>query len=119
MTDFFEQPAPTEPIRKPIPVVDLAAELAEATANQTAEIIEKQGHAFWKCQILRGEIIEVVIDRAYATQSRYPVYTLRELALENLLKDSTIRLIYLAKKLAGAQIISVKTIKPRAADGKN
>jgi hypothetical protein len=80
---------------------------AEDVANATSELLEKRGYALWKCQVLRGEIIQVVSDAGKAKESRYPVYTLKELDLLNQVPDSTVRLVYLAKKY-GAQVLSVE-----------
>jgi hypothetical protein len=114
MNTFWKDPAPT---KREIPVVTITAAEALAVAEKTLELIDSQGCVFWKCQVLRDQIIQVVADMKYARQSEFPIYTLEEMRLLNEVPDSSIRLVYAAKKLCGgAQVISVEDAKEKKSD---
>ena len=83
---------------------------AEETAQRTKEFLTTWGWCLWKCSVLGGEIIAVVLDEnVEGVPGGYPVYT--EAELEELHQDgvsgATLRLVHEAKKIAGAVVVSV------------
>lgn len=80
---------------------------AEETARRTRELLV--GWCLWKCSTLGGEVICVVRDELVeGVPEGYPIYT--EAELEALFwtdaSGATLRLIHVAKKLAGAKVIT-------------
>ena len=85
---------------------------AEEVARHTRELLAIQGWCLWKCSILGGDIIAVVLDENMKGVPRgYPVYT--EAELEELCQDgvseASLRLVHEAKKLAGAKVTTKVT----------
>jgi len=87
---------------------------AEETARRTRELLPTRGWCLWKCAVLGGDIMVVVLDdNVEGVPGGYPVYT--EAELEELCQDgvseATLRLVHEAKKLTGAKVINGVTTK--------
>ncbi len=83
----------------------------EEVARRTRELLATRGWCLWKCSTLSGEVIAVVRGESVkGIPEGYPVYT--EAELEQLcqddVSDAALRLVYEAKKLTGAKVMTEK-----------
>jgi hypothetical protein len=87
---------------------------AENVAERTRELLVSQGWCLWKCSVLGGEIIAVVLDENMeGVPEGYPTYTEAELEelCQNDVSEAALRLVYETKKAAGAVVISAEDVK--------
>lgn len=111
--DLWEQPAPVKgPEVRELWEVPLNIEQAQEIADQTLQLVHERGWCAWACSLFGGEkIIIIESDEIGDYPDGHPVYTLDELRKLDGSKPSTLRLVNLAKKLGGAQVISVEEKK--------
>ena len=82
------------------PMVDESSEMVSEQSNEQLMI---RGWCLWKCGLLEGEVIVVVIDETVTGfPAGYPVYTSQELLELSGMDDPVVKLIHVAKKEAGA-----------------
>jgi len=87
---------------------DGASELVQANevAKKTEELLEKQGWALWKCELLNGAEILILRDQDVEKYPQgYPIYTTDDLKSLISLSDKTIRMIHETKKAALVQVL--------------
>jgi hypothetical protein len=80
--------------------------------NDTLSFIAAHGYCLWRCQAMGGQVI-IIVDRDVpaGAPTGYPVYNLEELGKIEPLPASTIKLINTAKRLAGAIVTSVFSVR--------
>jgi hypothetical protein len=91
---------------------DAAAAQAEEVARRTRYLLATRGWCLWKCNVLGGDIIAVVLDETVdGVPEEYPVYTAEELGelCQDSVSEATLRLVHEAKKLAGAKVTTKVT----------
>jgi hypothetical protein len=93
----------------------LTREEAEQVALKTEVLLEQQGWCLWKCATLKGAIIMIVRGEPPTHPEGYPIYTEAELAIlcQDDIRESTLRLVYQAKKAAGAVVTSVERLESK------
>lgn len=88
------------------PNLELSQEEAVKVAAETDRQLGEKGWCLWKCAVLDGDVIVVVLDEMITDfPSGYPIYTLQELHIQANMPAATKRLAHLAKKTAGTKII--------------
>ena len=108
-TTLWQQPVVTQGAKEGSAIlIPLTETSAEIVAQQTQNILAKQGYCLWKCQEIHNEII-MIVDKEMPPEapSGYPVYTREELEKMDPLPISTVRLINHVKKTSGATVMNV------------
>ena len=84
-------------------------EQAEHVAQETRRLLDTRGWCLWQCAALSGETIALIRDESVkSTPPGYAEYTEEELRKLTQMKKTPWRLVYEAKKLAGARVIQVE-----------
>ncbi len=102
---LWQQPAPAANTDLKEPEITLTDEELADSLIRTVEKLDEQDYCFWRCQILRGEIIAVSrhpVESGFI--GGYPAYTAKELVSIQDLPGRTLRLIHRIKKLGAVYV---------------
>jgi len=84
-------------------------EQAEYVAQETRRLLDARGWCLWQCRSLGDDTIAITRDESVkSAPSGYAVYTEDELRKLARMKSAPWKLVYAAKKLAGARVIQVE-----------